>query len=191
MTSHDKARQWRWVCWGVFVALAALLAMLWLRPSSPLRGPAWEPPLAQAPQLDDFQQAMLQPGTANVTAPDEVLRRPLFTPGRRPAPVASASAVDAANAPDPMANVRATGVLVSRTLTAVMVEVEGQQKLVRRGDRIGDWQLAAIRGREAVFVRNGARHVVALPYAHTPVPAAARSESVAAKPAAVPEGSTR
>ena len=187
MTADQVRRPYlRWMVVGLPLLLLALLAVLWLRPASPLRGSAWAPPAAQPPQLNDFQLAMLQAGAAQAAAASgEVLQRPLFTPGRRPAPVAlPASGAHAAPAPDPMANVKATGLLVSPALTAVMLEVDGQQKLVRRGDRLGDWRLVSIRGREAVFVRDGERHVVSLPHAHTPVPAPA-------KPASAPSGGVR
>ena len=48
-------------------------------------------------------------------------------------------------------------------LTDVMVEIDGEARFLRRGDRIGDWELLSIRDRDITFGSGDQRRVLQLP----------------------------
>jgi hypothetical protein len=146
-------------------ALALLLAALWLGPGPLARWRVWSPPPAQAPQLDDAQAAVLRGLPGATAAYPAVLERPLMQPSRRPEAAASAAVADA---PPPTAieQVKLQGLLDGRALTGVMLEEQGKSRFVRQGEKVGDWTLAAIEGRQAVFTRGDERKRIDLPFAH-------------------------
>jgi hypothetical protein len=167
-------------------ALALLLAVLWLAPGPLDSWRVWSPPPAQAPQLDDAQAAVLRglPGATAVYP--AVLERPLMQPSRRPEAAASAAAA-AAPPPTAIEQVKLLGLLDGRALTGVMLEEQGKPRFVRQGEKVGDWTLAAIEGRQAVFTRGDERKRIDLPFAHLGKGAAAPAQPAAAgNPAATP-----
>ena len=144
--------------------LLAAVGWLWLGPGTPLRGGAWQAPAPQAPQLDDLQSNRLHPGARIDGRPIVLVQRPLFVAGRRPAPP-PASAASAPAAPPPIAldSARPVGIVAGSALTGVMVEIDGEARFLRRGDRIGDWELLSIRDRDITFGSGDQRRVLQLP----------------------------
>jgi hypothetical protein len=148
---------------AVCVLLAAALAALWLGPGALAGWRAWSPPPAQAPNLDDARTALLNPNPAATAAYPAVLERPLIAPTRRPEAPATAEAEPAP--PNAIEQVKLTGLLTGPTLTGVMIEEDGKPRFVRRDQKIGDWTLTAIQGRQLLFTRGGERKQIELPYA--------------------------
>ena len=85
----------------------------------------------------------------------------------------------------------------------VIVDVNGVEATILRdgmiprenlrvGDRIGEWELAAVKGRSITFSKGGERHVIELPYVHTapasPAGAADAPPLPAGMPARPPQG---
>ena len=151
---------------GVNLALALALALLWLAPGAPAQWRHWQPPAAQAPTLDDIQAALLEPNPAATAAYPAVLDRPVMNPGRRPAAVATAPQDPASAPPSAIEQVRLLGIVAGPALNGVMIEQDGKTSFVRRGERVGDWTLDTLQGREASFVRGGERRRIELPIAH-------------------------
>lgn len=83
-------------------------------------------------------------------------------------------------------------IVTGPALTTVMAEVEEQPRALRVGDRIGEWELAAVKGRSITFSKGGERHVIELPYVHTapasPAGAADAPPLPAGMPARPPQG---
>lgn len=149
----------------VLCALAAVLttalAWAWLRPASPLHAPAWVAPEPVAANLDDLRGALLRIHPEARRDHPSIAERPLFTPGRRPpAPAASQPA-----APPPIAldKVRLLGILTGPALNRVMAEVDGATRVLAVGDRVGDWALTSIKGRDVAFAKGDERRTLALP----------------------------
>ncbi len=167
-------------------ALLAALAWLWLGAGAR----AWQPPPAQPPQFDGLLAAAPPLEAPARAAPAVLLERPPFHSSRRPPPVAAApSQAKSAVALD---KVRFYGIVTGPALTTVMAEVEEQPRALRVGDRIGEWELAAVKGRSITFSKGGERHVIELPYVHTapasPAGAADAPPLPAGMPARPPQG---
>ncbi len=173
-------------------ALLLALLLLWLLPDRQgLRRHQWTPPAVATPDLSAYTVAMeRRPPLAAAAA----ISRPLFTPDRRPpAPAAAASEPPAAPPPPPppdeLDKTRLLGVMTGRGLAGVIAAVDGETRIVRQGQAIGAWRLAAIDDRAVTFVREGERRTLHLEYALLPAeddarpPAAAAS---AAPPSATP-----
>ena len=164
--------------------LLAALAWLWLGPGSTTRGGTWQPPAAQAPQLEDLRGHQLAPGPRTDARPVALVQRPLFVAGRRPAPPpAPAASAPAAPPPILLDSVRPVGIIAGPALTGVMVELEGESRFLRRGDRVGDWELLGIRDREITFASGDQRRVLQLPADHASPPEAAAAPGRPAAPA--------
>jgi len=154
--------------------LALTLAALWLGPGPVAAWRAWSPPAPQAPNLDDARAALLDASPAATAAYPAVLERPLLQASRRPDPAASGAA--AADAPPPAAieQVKLLGLVTGRELTGVLLDEQDERRFVRLGEKVGDWTLGAIDGRNAVFTRDGERKPIELPFTYlSPVGAAA------------------
>ena len=151
---------------AINVALALLLAALWLAPGAPAAWRNWQPAAPQAPALDDVRAATLVANAAATASYPAVVERPLMDPTRRPQTPASAPSA-AASVPPPTAidQVRLRGIVAGPALNGVLIDQEGKTSFVRRGERVGDWTLESLRGREADFVRNGEHRRIELPVA--------------------------
>lgn len=173
------------VAYLAFVALLiALLAALWWAPGALGQWRHWPVPPAQPPQLDDVRAALLHANPAAAAAYPAVLERPLFNPARRP--VASASSAPAAAPPPPSAieQARLQGIVAGPTLSGALVEEGGQPRFVRIGETVGDWTLARVQGRQAVFTRHGQERTLDWPADAPPPPAAGPKPPTAAAKAA-------
>ena len=138
----------------VLALMALALAVLWLAPGVPAGWRHWQAPAPQAPKLDDVQAAARQFNPAAVAVYPAVLERPLMSPARRP-PAPASAAVAAPGAPPPTAieQVRMQGIVAGPTLTGVFLEEDGRARFVRRGEKVGDWTLDSVQGRDIVFQR--------------------------------------
>ena len=170
------------------LGLAAVLAVLWLAPGAPAQWRTWQAPQPQPPSLDDIDAAQLTPNPAAGAAYPGVLQRPLMDPARRPQAAASAPAAAAAAPPPPAAieKIKLLGIVAGPALNGAMIEHDGQARFVRRGERVGDWTLERLSGREAVFARADERRRIELPVAHggpadvaAPLPVPARAPAAA------------
>ena len=148
---------------GVNAALAAVLAALWLGPQGTLRHTVWQMPQAQPSNLDEVANAVLGLNPALHGRYSEVIARPLFTNDRRPIVPEPAPGSEAA-APPPIAldQVVLSGIVAGPSFTGVLAQVEGQQRLLKRGDRVGDWTLDSIKDREVSFTRQGEARALTL-----------------------------
>lgn len=94
----------------------------------------------------------------------EVLARPLFSPGRRPAPQAAA-ALPAAAAPLP----RMTGVIVTPTgRRAIFVNATGKSIVVTEGERIGVYAVQSIQAGRVTLSGPDGQRVVSTAFASKP-----------------------
>lgn len=162
------------------LGLAVALAWLWARPASPLHAPAWTAPAPQLPQLDAPGALQKHPGAEAVGA--ATLDRPLFSDSRRPGPAAAGSA-PAAAPPVALDKARLLGIVASPAFSALLVEVEGNPRTLRRGERIGDWEWVDLRGRRASFRRGTETRTLDLPYSHAGPAAGASAAAAAGAPA--------
>lgn len=174
------------------LVLVAVLAALWLAPGTPARWRGWQAPAPQAPTLDDVRAAVLLDNPAASAAYPGVLARPLMSPSRRPQ-AAAAPDQPAAEPPTAIDQLKLLGIVAGPALNGAMIGHDGQARFVRRGERVGDWTLDALAGREARFVRGDERRSIELPVAHGAAAAAQKGAPAAqaaapadASPAATP-----
>jgi hypothetical protein len=128
------------------LALAALLAWLWLTPQGELRNVRWLPPepvrpaLADAPPLPAFE--------IDANRYVATLERPLFAPTRRPPPPQAAAA-----AVEPLPDIRLLGLYGGGGAGGAIASVDGKVRRLRVGEAIAGWSLKEVRGRELVLAR--------------------------------------
>ena len=148
----------------VFLAVPAVLALalaaLWFGPGPAAGWRQWQAPQPQPPNLDDVQAAALRFNPAAGAAYPQVLERPLLNPARRPQ--ASASAGPEAAPPTAIEEATMQGIVAGATLTGVFLEEKGEARFVRIGEKVGDWALESIRGREIVFRRGAEQRKIEL-----------------------------
>ncbi len=161
---------------AVDAALLLVLAALWLGGAS-----RWVSPAAVAPDLTipanglDFAAH----GSYQVT-----LERPLFSPNRRPPPVVAEKAEEPAV--DPFKDIRLYGLFDSGGMGGAIVSISGAKpKRVHFGEKIGEWTLRAIDGRNLVLVRDAETRTLRLAYAAVGQ-SAAQPLAAAPKPATAP-----
>ena len=140
---------------GAIVLMAALLAALWWAPGPLAAWRQWQAPPPQPPNLDDVRAALLRANPAAGALSPIVTERPLFNDTRRAALPATSAASAPKRAPSPIEQARLQGVIAGPTLSGVMLEEDGKARFVRVGESVGDWKLARLRDRQAVFVRGG------------------------------------
>ena len=170
------------------LALLGALAVAWLAPGPLARWRTWQAPAPQPLSLADVDAALLVANPAAAAAYPAVLARPLMEPARRPQAAASGP-LAAASEPPPASTLdklTLQGIVAGPTLNGVLVNEDGKSRFVRRGERVGDWTLERLSGREAVFARAEERRRIELPVAHggpadaaAPLPVPARAPAAA------------
>jgi general secretion pathway protein N len=162
--------------------LAIALAVLWLAPGPIARWRNWQAPASQAPNLDAARAAQFAPNPALRRDYPAITERPLFAADRKPRAAASDGA--AAAPIDSIDQAKLYGLVDGPASQGALVEQGGQPQFVRLGEKIGDWTLHAIEGRNAIFVKGDERRTVPLPDSLTD--AAALSASAPASAASMP-----
>ena len=171
---------------GINVALAGVLAVMWLGPQGMLRNTQWQAPAPQAPNLDDALQAVLLPNPALKEQFPEITKRPVFSPDRRLTPPPPPEGPKAPAPPPPIAldSVVLTGIVSSRAFTGVLAQVEGESRVLKRGDKVGEWAVAGVKGRDVRFTKGEESRTLVLP--NTLTDAAAATPDAGKAPAATP-----
>lgn len=168
---------------AVNVLLVGLLAWLWIDPHGGLRGVHWEPPAAIRPDLGSPFLASIGREEADGGRFVAVLDRPLFYPGRRPAPVAKSGSGARS---DPLDSIHLFGLFSGSEGGGAIVQVEGKTRRLKVSEALGDWTLKEVRPREVVFARGGENRVVPLVQAKqggaTPAAAAAGARAGGSMP---------
>lgn len=144
-------------------ALAAVLAAMWLGPQGALRHTVWHVPQPQPSNLNEVVGTVLVRNPALQRAYPEITQRPLFTNDRRPVvPEEAPSPQEAAPPPIALDQIVLSGIVAGPRFTGVMAQVDGQQRLLKPGDTVGDWILERIDDRDVRFTRNGELRVLTL-----------------------------
>ncbi len=173
---------------AVIAALVLALALLWLLPDRQgLRRHQWVAPAAIAPDLSAYAAAMQHRPPMPAAA---AVSRPLFTPTRRPPPPPPPAPKAPAPPPPPppppppdqLDKTTLLGVMTGRGLAGVIASVDGETRVVRQGDAIGDWRLTGISDRAVTFARGKQRRTLQLEYSLLPAKADDSPSSDAAKP---------
>jgi hypothetical protein len=164
--------------------LVVLLAALWFAPGPLAHWRNWQAPTPQAPNLDNARTAELAPNPAVGRDYPAIVERPLFIVDRKPRATASDAAA-AAPPLDSLDHAKLYGVVDGRPAAqGVLLEQDSQPRFVRRGEKVGDWTLQAIDGRDAIFANDsGKRRTVTLPDSLSNGVAAQASTSAASAPA--------
>ena len=175
---------------GINVVLAGVLGAMWLGPQGALRHTQWQAPAPQAPNLDDALQAVLEPNPALKEQFPEVTKRPVFSPDRRLTPPPPPEGAKAPPPPPPIAldSVVLTGIVSGRAFTGVLAQVEGESRVLKRGDKVGEWAVAGIKGRDVRFTKGDETRILVLPNTLIDAPDAAKGTTPPApgKPVVVP-----
>ncbi len=144
------------------LALVGVLVWLWVDQNGRLRDVSWAPPVAIKPDFSAAPRASAQPPQTDMSLALATLERPLFSPSRRPPPPVVEGAVEAASPPDPLGNVLIQGIYAGAETGGIIASVGGVSKRVAINEKIGEWTLKAIDGRDVKFVRNDEIRVVQL-----------------------------
>ena len=143
----------------VNLLLAGVLLWLWVDGEGKLRNVHWIAPAAVMP---DFSQQLYVSVTRkgeDITSYVAILDRPLFSPTRRPPPP---PAVVVAPPPDPLANVQVVGLFVGPAGAGIIARVDGRMRRLSLNEKIGDWTIQRIGGRDVTFVRGGENRTIRL-----------------------------
>lgn len=188
----------------ICIALALLLATLWFDVRGNLRNVRWQPPEPREPDFAGMAPAVPAQRQANAADFAATLARPLFSPNRRPPPPPAAPpppppVAASPPAPDQLAKVQILGMYEGAHSGGIIARVDGKAKRARLNDRIGDWTIIAIEGRDVTFSRAGEKRVLSLvvktPSASGGDPASsstpAPAPAVAPAPAPEPLGARR
>ncbi|WP_298214158.1 hypothetical protein [Acidovorax sp.] len=147
---------------GLNLALALVLAFLWVGPGGKLRRTHWQPPAAQmtdyAAMLPDIP-ASVPMSTGDVMA---MLERPLFTITRRPPPPPPPPKPTEAPAPDNLSTAKLTGVYMGQEAGGVILNIGGKDRRVRMREQVEGWTLSAIDQRSATFSNGDSQRVLPL-----------------------------
>ena len=150
---------------GLNLLLVLALALLWWGPGSSTQ---WEPPAAQAPNLDDARAALLGQRPEISAEFPQIAARPLFSSTRRPVPE-DAATPEAKEAPPPppveLDKLQIVGTINGPTMRGVLAELEGESRFIRSGEQVGEWTLRGISSNEASFEKGDEKRVVPLPLA--------------------------
>lgn len=140
------------------LALAALLAALWLGRDGKPRNVRWIEPAAIKPDVMAIAPALVRPGGDSAAQFVATLDRPLFSPIRKPPPVVSTQAPP----PDPLANIQLFGVYAGPGGGGLIARVDGKMRRARINEKIGDWTIKEIVDRNVVFVRGDETRTIRL-----------------------------
>ncbi|MCW5235987.1 hypothetical protein [Verminephrobacter eiseniae] len=130
--------------------LACALAALWFTPARALRHLHWQPPAAQAPQFSDPGSGLPARNPVLVSSFLVTLERPLFSPNRRPVPIAPVAAPA-----DPLANIQLQGLYSAQGAGAggIFARVDGKDRRIAVGSTLGDWTVKGIAGTDVTLAR--------------------------------------
>ena len=140
-------------------ALVLVLAAMWVDTGGRLRNASWQRPAAVKPDFEAMLSPLARQSNDNVGQFVATLDRPLFSPNRRPPPVA---AVAGAAPPDPLANIQLFGVYSGSGGGGIIARVDGKMRRAALNDKIGEWTISRIADRDVTFVRGGETRVVSL-----------------------------
>ena len=144
---------------AINVLLVGLLAWMWVDPHGGLRAVHWQPPAPLRPDLGNLSATSVAREDADVGRFVAMQDRPLFYPGRRPAPVSRSGS---AARGDPLDSIHLFGLFSGSEGGGAIVQVDGKSRLLKLSEALGDWTLKEIRPREVVFSRGAERRVVPL-----------------------------
>lgn len=167
---------------GANLALALLLAWLWVTPQGGLRNVHWEAPRPVRPDFGVLAPQSAPLGDADISRYMVILDRPLFSPSRRPPPPPKA----AVRAPDPLDSIQVIGMFTGTESAGILARVDGRSRRLRVGEALGEWTLREIRAREAVFNRGGESRSVPLLVAKQAATALPPAVAAPAPPPAAP-----
>jgi hypothetical protein len=147
----------------VNLALAAVLAWLWLTPAGALRNVHWQAPAPRKSELATMVPPLPGVSTAEPGQYLAMLDRPLFSSTRRPPPPPPPPAPPPPV--DTLANARISGVFQSGGIGGIIISVDGRVQRVRLNEAVGGWTLKSIQGRDVTLASGAQTRVMQLPRA--------------------------
>ncbi|MDB5944740.1 MAG: hypothetical protein JWQ13_4306 [Ramlibacter sp.] len=130
------------------IALAGVLAWLWVTPQGQVRNVRWTPPAPLRPVLNDSELPSWSVDLGSFVA---ALDRPLFAATRRPPPKPEEAPAVVA---DTLGDVRILGLYsTGGTSGGGIVRAEGKIRRVRQGDVLGGWTIKEVRPHELLLAR--------------------------------------
>lgn len=149
---------------GINLALAVLLAWMWLTPEGGLKNSKWAKPEGQT---TDYAQMLPQlPGSAQVDTSKFVamLDRPLFMLTRRPPPPPPPP--EAPAPVDTLTTARVYGMFSGVSGGGIIINIAGKDRRVRLNESIeGGWTLKSISGNTVTFAGAGQTRTLTVPRA--------------------------
>lgn len=143
-----------WLLLALNLLLALEATHLWVNRQGQLRDWQWREPTAQQITLDKISLPRgASGGEADLSRFVQVLDRPLFTATRRPPPPPPPPPPP--KPVDPLADFELVGLVEQGAEGSVLAKQGGKVRRFHVGDAVGEWRLAAVKGRDVVF-KNGA-----------------------------------
>lgn len=147
----------------VNVALALVLAVLWLEPDGSLRDAHWQAP---EPVKSDYVQMLPRlPERSSVDTSRflALLERPLFSMTRRPPPPPPPPPPPVSPPPvDHFASAKLYGAFAGENTGGVILQIFGKTRRLRLNESVDGWILKSIQGRMVTFTRNGETRMLQL-----------------------------
>lgn len=143
--------------------LAALLAQKWIDVNAvQLRRTFWAEPKPVLPSADSLESVEVHLGAQDLTALTVTSQKPLFFSSRRPpsAPPPPPPVVQPPPPPppDPLASIELYGLVsLGEGKGSVIAKVGGAMRQLKFGEKIGEWTLKGVAGRDVLFVAEGER----------------------------------
>jgi hypothetical protein len=142
-----------WLLLVLNLLLALEAVHLWVNRQGQLRNWLWHEPTAQQITLDKISLPRgAASGEADLSRFVQVLDRPLFTATRRPPPPPPPPPPP--KPVDPLADFELVGLVDQGAEGSVLAKQGGKVRRFHVGDAVGEWRLAAVKGRDVIF-KNG------------------------------------
>lgn len=146
----------------VVALLSAGLASLWVDTQGHWLNLVWRAPAAKNPDVQPPAGLKLMVASPTAGSYASIQERPLFAPDRRPPPPPAPPAPPPP--PDPLADIQIYGVF-SGANSGILARVEGKMRRVKVDERLGEWVLKAIDGRNVTFAKGDEKRQLKLAYA--------------------------
>lgn len=134
---------------GMALGLLVLIAAFWLVLARP-----WVPPAPVVPDTASLAPLEIVRATPDAAVLVAIAERPLFIAERRPVPAsADAAAEQVAAKADAFDNVRLLGILGGEVYGVAIVNTNGVNRRIRKGEQLDGWTLQDVAGRVVRFSR--------------------------------------
>ena len=168
------------------VALAVVLAALWLNPDGSLRNTHWAAPVSIKNDYLQMLPSLPERQPIDTNRFLALLERPLFQLTRRPPPPPPPPTAVVQAPVDNLSTAQLSGVVAGDGSASIIITMAGKARRVRLNESVDGWALQSIQGRSVTFAGGGQTRTLQLPRAAVTSSSGAALPVQAAPPPAPP-----